>query len=104
MRRYLIERDIPDLGNYSAEQLKQAAQASCIALQSLGDGIQWEHSYVTGSRMYCVYLANNEELVREHAKRGGFPANKIVEVSQVIDRLTASRPTSRAERHPAPSS
>jgi hypothetical protein len=90
VRRYLIERDIPGLGEYTAEQLRQTAQASCHTLQAMGTDLQWEHSYITGDRMYCVYLAKNEELVREHAKRGGFPATRVVEVSAIIDRLTAS--------------
>jgi len=94
VRRDLIERDIPGLGTWTGEQLKQAAQTSCNTLQALGTDIQWEHSYVTGDRMYCVYLAKNEQMVREHAKRGGFPATKVVEVSGIIDRLTGSRPAS----------
>ena len=95
MRRFLIERDIPDLGEYSGEQLKQAAQVSCNTLQALGTDIQWEHSYITNGRMYCVYLAKNEALVREHAKKGGFPATKVVEVTRIIDRLTAALPASK---------
>jgi nucleotidyltransferase/DNA polymerase involved in DNA repair len=91
MHRYVIERELPGLGKFTAEQLREAARASCAALQALGPDIQWEHSYVTGDRMYCIYLAKNEELVREHAKRGGFPANKVVEVVRVIDRLTANK-------------
>lgn len=89
MRRYVIERDMPGLGNLSAEQMRDAAHASNDALASLGTDIQWDHSYVTGDRMYCVYLAANEELVREHAKRGGFPATVVSEVKRIIDPLTA---------------
>jgi hypothetical protein len=89
MRRYVIERDLPGLGGFSSQQLQAASQASRAALQSLGTSIQWEHSYVTADRMYCVYLADNEQLVREHAKRGGFPATRVTEVKTVIDPLTA---------------
>ncbi len=91
MRRYVIERDMPGLGNLSAEQVRDAAQVSNAALASLGPDIQWEHSYVTGDRMYCIYLASDERIVREHAKRGGFPATSVVEVKRVIDPLTAER-------------
>ncbi len=91
MRRFVIEREMPGLGNLSSEQLRDASLASCEALRSLGTVIQWEHSYVTGDKLYCVYLAENEQLVREHAKRGGFPANKVVEVKQIIDPLTAGQ-------------
>lgn len=91
MRRFVIERDMPGLGNLSPDQVRDASQASCEALRSLGTVIQWEHSYITGDRMYCVYLAENEQLVREHAKRGGFPATKVVEVKEIIDPLTATR-------------
>ena len=90
MRRYVIEREIPGLGKLTAAELREAAQRSCAALQKLGTGIQWEHSYVTADRMYCIYLAENEAIVREHAKIGQFPATKITEAGRVIDPLTAS--------------
>jgi len=89
MRRYVIERDIPGIGSATPAQLQGASQTSCSVLRDLGPSVQWVHSYVTPDRMYCVYLAENEELVREHAKRGGFPASKVSEVSTVIDPLTA---------------
>jgi hypothetical protein len=89
MRRFVIERDIPGIGRATPTQLQGAAQTSCSVLRDLGPSVQWLHSYVTPDRMYCVYLAENEELLREHAKRGGFPASKVSEVGAVIDPLTA---------------
>lgn len=86
---YVIEREIPALGDFTAEQLKGASQTSCGVLEEMGSEIVWLHSYVTNDKMYCVYLAPNEEMVREHAKRGGFPANTISLVSSVIDPSTA---------------
>ena len=86
---YVIEREIPDLGDFTAEQLKGASQTSCGVLEEMGSEIKWLHSYVTNDKMYCVYLAPNEEMVREHAKRGGFPANSVSKVSTVIDPSTA---------------
>ncbi len=86
---YVIEREMPGLGRMSPEELKAAAQKSCSVLHDLGPKITWLHSYVTGDKMYCVYLAPNEELVREHAKEGGFPANAVNEVKTIIDPKTA---------------
>lgn len=86
---YVIERDMPGLGKLNAAELKAAAQTSCRVLGNLGPQIQWLHSYVTGDKMYCVYLAPNEDLVREHAKQGGFPANAVNEVKTIIGPQTA---------------
>src|SRR5688500_13134114 len=84
MKTYLIEREIPNAGLLNAEQLKGISQKSCSVLTDLGPSIQWVHSYVTGDKIYCIYKAENEDIIREHAKKGGFPANKIVEVGTVI--------------------
>jgi hypothetical protein len=89
MPKYVIERDIPGAGNLSAEQLKGISQKSCGVLRELGPAVQWVESYVTGDRVYCVYIAENEELLREHARRGGFPANRISRVATMIDPTTA---------------
>lgn len=89
MPKYVIERDIPGAGNFSAAELKAISQKSCSVLGELGPQIQWQQSYVTGDKVYCVYIAPNEDLVREHASRGGFPANRISEVVTVIDPVTA---------------
>ncbi len=89
MPKYVIERDIPGAGNLSAAELKAISQKSCSVLGELGPQIQWQQSYVTGDKVYCVYIAPNEDLVREHASRGGFPANRISEVVTVIDPVTA---------------
>jgi hypothetical protein len=89
MPRYLIERDIEGAGLMTPSELKSVSQKSCSVLNELGPQVQWEHSYVTDDKVYCVYRAPNEELVREHAQRGGFPANRISVVRGVIDPLTA---------------
>jgi len=89
MPKYVIEREIPGAGTLSAEQLKGISQTSCGVLNKLGPSIQWVQSYVTGDKIYCVYIAPNEEMVLEHAKQGGFPANKVSEVVGVIDPTTA---------------
>ncbi|HEY9230802.1 MAG TPA: DUF4242 domain-containing protein [Blastocatellia bacterium] len=89
MPKYVIEREIPDAGKLSAEQLQAISQKSCGVLQELGPSVQWVHSYVTDDKIYCVYIAPDEALIREHAERGGFPANRISEVKQVIDPTTA---------------
>ena len=89
MPKYVIEREIPDAGKLSAEQLQAISQKSCGVLENLGPKIQWVESYVTDDKIYCVYIAANEEMVREHAKQGGFPANRVSEVKQVIDPTTA---------------
>ncbi len=86
---YVIEREIPGAGNLTAEELKGISQISCGVLETMGSEIQWLHSYVTGDKIYCVYTAPNEEMVREHARQGGFPANSVSAVSTVIDPSTA---------------
>ena len=89
MPKYVIERDMPGVGSLSAEQLQAASQQSCSVLNRLGPQIQWVQTYVTGDKLYCVYIAPNEEMIREHASQGGFPANRISEVKGVIDPTTA---------------
>jgi hypothetical protein len=91
MPKYVIEREIPDAGKLSAAELKAISQKSCGVLQKLGPQIQWEHSYVTDDKIYCVYNAPNEEMVREHATQGGFPANRISQVRSLIDSTTAEQ-------------
>jgi hypothetical protein len=89
MPQYVIEREMPGVGKLGASDLKNASQTSCDVLRDLGPQIQWVHSYVTDDKIYCLYRAPNEEVVREHAQRGGFPANKISQVRSVIDPTTA---------------
>ena len=89
MKTYLIERDIPDAGKLTPEQLKSISQKSCSVLKDMGPQIQWIQSYVTGDKIFCVYKAENEDLIREHAKKGGFPANVITEINTTISPATA---------------
>ena len=89
MPKYVIEREIPNAGKLTPQELKGISQTSCGVLSKLGPQINWVHSYVTGDKIYCIYNAPNEAMVREHAKQGGFPANKISEVKTVIDPTTA---------------
>jgi len=89
MPKYVIERQIPGAGGLTAEQLKGISQTSCNVLQGMGPTIQWVHSYVTDDAIYCVYIAPNEQMVREHAQKGGFPANRISQVHNIIDPTTA---------------
>ena len=89
MPKYLIEREIAGAGKLSAPELQAVSQKSCSVLQQLGPQIQWVQSYVTGDKIYCVYIAPNEEMIREHATQGGFPANRISEIKSVIDPTTA---------------
>jgi hypothetical protein len=89
MPQYVIERDMPGVGKLGAGDLKNASQTSCNVLCDLGPSIQWVHSYVTADKIYCLYRAPNEELIRKHAEMGGFPANRISEVKTVIDPTTA---------------
>ena len=89
MPKYVIEREIPGAGKLSAAELKAISQKSCSVLREMGPQIQWVHSYVTGDKIYCVYIAPNEEAVRKHAQQGGFPANKVSRVSSIIDPTTA---------------
>ena len=96
MPRYVIERDLPGAGKLSRQELQAVSQKSCGVLGKLGTQIQWVHSYVTDDKIYCVYIAPDEKTVREHAKRGGFPANRVSEVRNVIDPITAEKPRARA--------
>jgi hypothetical protein len=89
MPKYVIERDIPGAGQLTAEQLQGISQKSCGVLRNLGPSIQWVESYVTDDKIYCVYIAPNAEMVRQHASQGGFPANRISEVRRKIDPTTA---------------
>jgi len=89
MPKYVIEREIPEAGKLSRQQLQSISQKSCGVLKQLGPQIQWIQSYVTDDKIYCVYIAPNEEMVREHAQQGGFPANRISEIKHVIDPTTA---------------
>ena len=88
MPKYVIEREIPGAGNLSQQELQAISQKSCGVLKEMGPQIQWMQSYVTADKIYCIYLAPNEAAVREHARRGGFPANRISEVKSVIDPTT----------------
>lgn len=89
MPTYVIEREIPGAGKLSSQELKAISQKSCGVLDKLGPQIHWIQSYVTDDKIYCVYAAPNEQLVREHAKQGGFPANKVSSVKRLIDPTTA---------------
>jgi len=89
MPQYLIERNIPGAGKLTAAELKAISQKSCDVLNHMGPQIQWIHSYVTGDQIVCIYRAPNEEMVREHARQGGFPADRVSEIKTVIDPTTA---------------
>jgi hypothetical protein len=89
MPQFVIERDMPGIGGASATDLKGASQTSCSVLRDLGPEIQWVHSYVTDDRITCVYLAENEELIREHARCGGFPVDSVDMIHEIIDPTTA---------------
>ena len=89
MPKYIIEREVPGAGKLAAAELKGMSQKSCAVLDKLGPRIQWVESYVTGDKIYCVYVAPNEQLIREHAQQGGFPANRISEIKTVIDPTSA---------------
>ena len=89
MPKYIIEREIPGLGNLSEAELREISKKSVSILKEMGPEIQWLHSYVTGDKLYCVYLAPDEAAIREHAKRGGFPANRVSAVRRLIDPTTA---------------
>lgn len=88
MPKYVIEREIPDAGKFSAKELLDISQKSCSVLKQMGPQIQWVQSYVTDDKIYCVYIAPSEEMVREHARQGGFPANRVSEVRAIIDPTT----------------
>ena len=89
MPKYVIERSIPGAGNLSAGELEGISQKSCSVLRKLGPQIQWVQSYVTSDKIYCVYIAPDAEMIREHARQGGFPANSVSEVKTIIDPTTA---------------
>lgn len=89
MPKYVIERDVPGIGNATQEQFLTISQKSCSVLNKLGPTIQWLHSYVTADKIYCIYIAPDEKIVREHAEQGGFPANRVSEVKSVIDPTSA---------------
>ena len=89
MPKYLIEREIPNAGALSASELKSISQRSCAVLQQLGPDIQWVHSYVTEDRITCVYIAPNADIIRDHARLGGFPADRVLEIAVIIDPTTA---------------
>jgi hypothetical protein len=89
MPKYVIERELPGAGDLSASDFQAISQKSCDVLRAMGPEIQWVESYVTGDKVYCVYIAPNESMIREHAKRGGFPANRISEVKRMIDPTTS---------------
>ena len=89
MPKFVIERDLPGAGQLTPAELQSISQKSCGVLRQMGPEVQWVHSYVTDDRLYCVYLAPDAEAVREHARRGGFPANRVSEVRHVIDPTTA---------------
>jgi len=89
MPKYVTEREIPGVGSLTAMELQGVSQTSCNVLRKLGPEIQWVHSYVTGDKIYCIYIAPSEDLIREHAKQGGFPVNRISEIKTIIDPTTA---------------
>ena len=91
MPKYVIERELPGAGKLSQQELQAISQKSCSVLQRLGPQIQWVQSYVTDDKIYCVYIAPDEAMVREHARQGGFPANRVSEVRTLIDPTTAER-------------
>ena len=89
MPKYIIERQIPGASKLTAAELKAISQTSCGVLGKMGPQIQWKHSYVAGDKIYCIYIAPNEEMVREHAKQGGFPATLVSQVAAIIEPITA---------------
>jgi predicted Rdx family selenoprotein len=89
MPKFVIEREIPGAGNLSPEELRGISQTSCNVLRSMGPEIQWVQSYVTGDKIYCVYISPDEETIREHARQGGFPANRVSRVATIIDPTTS---------------
>lgn len=89
MPKYVIERDIPEAGDLPAHALQSISETSCSVLRELGPSIQWVQSFVTQDKVYCVYIAPNEDIIRQHAERGGFPANRISEIKTIIDPTTA---------------
>src|SRR6478735_6526669 len=103
MPKYVIEREIPGAGNLKPEELQAISQKSCGVLKNMGPQIQWVESFVTQDKIYCVYIAPNEKMVREHASQGGFPANKVSEIKTTIDPTTAEETVATALRFPGDS-
>jgi hypothetical protein len=91
MPKYVIEREVPGAGKLNSKELKEMAETSCDVLRNMGPEIQWIQSYITDDKVYCVYIAPNEEMIREHARQGGFPANSVSEVATIIDPVTAEQ-------------
>ncbi len=89
MPKYIIERDVPGIGNSSPEEFKVGAQSSCDVLRKMGPEIQWVHSYVVDDKIYCIYISPNEDMIKEHAQKSGFPADKISEVRTIVDPTTS---------------
>jgi hypothetical protein len=89
MKKYIIEREIPNIGSLSPQQVREAASKSNSVLERLGSDIQWQESFVAANKMFCVYLAKDEAIIQEHARQSGFPASKVTEVGKVIDPTTA---------------
>lgn len=89
MPRFVIEREIPGAGQLTAAQLQEISRNSCEVLDGMGPQIQWQQSFVTGDKVYCIYIANDEAAIREHARQGGFPVDRVSEVTAVIDLVTA---------------
>ena len=98
MPKYVIERNIPGCGAFTADDLRGVAQKSNEVLNAMGPRIQWVHSYVTGDTIYCVYIAPNEDMIREHATKGGFPANRISEIKNIFDPTSAEAHAARAAK------
>ena len=96
MPKFVIEREVPGVGSLPPDQLQAISQKSCSVLNKLGPQIQWVESYVTNDKIYCVYIAPNEQIIREHARQGGFPANRISEIKAVIDPTTAEKTGKKA--------
>jgi hypothetical protein len=101
MPKYVIERELPGAGQLGGDDLQAISQKSCDILRSMGPQIQWVESYVTADKIYCVYIAPNEAMIREHAQRGGFPANSVSEVKRMIDPTTAEMETARTAGSPS---
>ena len=101
MPKYLIEREIPGAGKLTGPELQAISQKSCSVLQNMGPEIQWVESYVTGDKVYCVYISPNEEMIRKHAIQGGFPANRISEIKTTIDPTTAEEQSAVSKQQSA---
>ncbi len=96
MKKFMIEREIPKVGTLEGEQLRQAAEKSNQVLQQLGPEIQWQQSFVSGDKMFCVYLANDEAIVRRHAELSGFPATRVSVIGKTIDPTTGAKPREKS--------